>query len=221
MLTTGIIHSDYSKAHPVWWPQSRVQTYVRFSENLHGLDQTGFCFLHWLPVCWRGKPPLNWRCCDLIQPIPVMKMFAKSTWRRCTMSTRSQTWHYQKHVAVFSEAMGFLKIIDPYLERKLEKCSNRFEGCAPFLYFSFWWIAHPSNLRCWSASTKFLKLFKSKWRLNHFAFKLWSSDIFQSNLFILLTGWTNLPKLEMHWGQHQQTHSIFFFGTWRVTEKAY
>ena len=188
MLTTGIIHSDSPK-HPVWWPQSRVLT-VR-CQNLFGLDQTqvGWICTENCQFFWGGKTtPWNCRCCDLIQPTPVMKMFAKSRWRRCPMVTRSQTWHDQKHVTVV-RCDGCL-YNHPYFERKLGKCSNRFEGCAPFLCFSCWWIAHLRNLRCWSASTKFIKLFKSKWRLNQFAFKLGSIDIFQriSTSFCLLDG---------------------------------
>jgi len=130
MLTTGIIHSDSPK-HPVWWPQSRVLT-VR-CQNLFGLDQTqvGWIFTENCQFFWGGETtPWNCRCCDLIQPTPVMKMFAKSRWRRCPMLTRSQTWHDQKHVAVV-RSDGCL-YNHPYFERKLGKCSNRFEGCASF-----------------------------------------------------------------------------------------
>lgn len=146
------------------------------------------------------------------------------------MFTRSQTWHDQKHVA-FVRSDGCL-YNHPYFERKLGEVFKSLWGMRTFFCLSPCWISHPRNLRCWSASTKFIKLFKSKWRLNQFAFKLWSIDIFQriSTSFCLLDGRisqsltciganTNKPTISFLWDLTCIRESLL--KSYRILTKSY
>lgn len=77
MLITGIIHSDSPK-HPVWWPQSRVLTVAKISLGWIKLRLVGSSLKTGTFFEGVKPPPETADVVTLIQPTPVMKMFAKS-----------------------------------------------------------------------------------------------------------------------------------------------